>query len=356
VSGRGFRNLAPLELALPPAGGLFVGPNGHGKTNLLEVLTYPVLFRSMRGARDLDLVAFGAPAFHLALDVAPNGAPRTIEAGFDRETRRKRIRVDGVEQRRAVDAVGILLAVSFLPGDVALVAGSASERRAFVDRVLSLSDRAYLQAARAYRATLDQRNAALRQGRPSVAALFDEPLARAGAALIAARIAWIEATASRWGERCAELGEPMEVRMRYRGREELARADEWPRALAEASPRDVASGSTTVGPHRDDILLRLGQAPLRDVGSTGQQRTAAIALKLCELDTLGDRTGQEPALVLDDVFAELDRERQERLARALRRGRTRQVFVTTPRADELPDGLDLPAFSVRDGTVREGAG
>jgi DNA replication and repair protein RecF len=111
-----------------------------------------------------------------------------------------------------------------------------------------------------------------------------------------------------------------------------------------------------IGPQRDDLTLRLGDHDLREFGSTGQQRTAAIALKLLELATLGEARGSEPALLLDDVFAELDRERQERLAARLAGQGIRQVFVTAPRTDELPAVLPLERFEVRDGRVASAGG
>jgi DNA replication and repair protein RecF len=146
----------------------------------------------------------------------------------------------------------------------------------------------------------------------------------------------------------------MAVRLDYRGRAELADPAAWPAMLAAALDRDLATGASSVGPHRDDLGLRLDRVPLRDAGSTGQHRTAAIALKLCERETLAGRT--EPALLLDDVFSELDRDRQRRLARLLEAGATRQVFVTSPRRDELPPELDLPIFAVMEGRVALEAG
>jgi DNA replication and repair protein RecF len=115
---------------------------------------------------------------------------------------------------------------------------------------------------------------------------------------------------------------------------------------------DRARGMTTVGPHRDDLVLDVGGRRLREYGSTGQQRSAAIALKLLEITALREAHGTEPVLLLDDVFAELDRERQSRLALRLLGPEERQVFITSPRPDELPPNLDLPVWGVEDGRVR----
>jgi len=351
IEATGFRNIGSLDLVLPEAGAVLLGPNGQGKTNLLEAIYYPVLFRSLRGARDLDLVRHGDPAFHLRLELhGPTGDHR-VEAGFALAGRRKRIALDGAETTRLNEALGIWLAVSFLPTDVSLVAGGASERRQFLDRVLALSSPTYLRALRQYRAAVDQRNAALRRGEADAAWAFDPALARFGSVVTAERLAWVERYGPAWRALTAGLGEPMEVGIRYAGRGDLADAEAWPEALAGQRGRDLGTGTTSVGPHRDDLAFDLGDAPLRVAGSTGQQRTAAVALKLCERDTLEAARGAPPALLLDDVFAELDRGRQERLAERLGIGAGRQVFITAPRADELPPGLDLPVFDVAAGVA-----
>jgi DNA replication and repair protein RecF len=139
----------------------------------------------------------------------------------------------------------------------------------------------------------------------------------------------------------------------YRGSEELADPSAWPAALEAVVPQDRVRGMTTIGPHRDDLALDIGGKALRDFGSTGQQRSAAVALKLLELTALRSACGSEPALLLDDVFAELDRERQRRLARRLLREGNRQVFVTAPRPDELPPDLALPVWTVDAGRLTQ---
>ncbi len=351
LEATGFRNIGSLDLVLPEVGAVLLGPNGQGKTNLLEAIYYPVLFRSLRGARDLDLVRFGDPGFHLRLHLYGAAGDRVVDAGFTSTGRRKRIALDGAETTRLTEALGVWLAVSFLPTDVTLIAGGASERRQFLDRVLALSSPTYLRALRQYRAALDQRNAALRRGEADAAWAFDPLLARFGATVTAERLDWVDRYGPAWRALTAGLGEPMPVTVRYTGRSDLAGSEAWPEALAAQRSRDLATGATSVGPHRDDLAFDLDDAPLRVAGSTGQQRTAAIALKLCERDTLEATRGSPPALLLDDVFAELDRGRQERLAERLGIGAGRQVFITAPRADELPPGLELPIFDVASGAA-----
>ena len=347
----GFRNIGHLTLALPGEGAVFLGPNGQGKTNLLEAIYYPVLFRSLRSAKDTELIRHGETGFRVRLDLADPSGPRSIEATFLAAGRRKRVAVDGAESPRLTEALGIWLAVAFLPSDVALIAGGASERRQFLDRVLALSDPQYLRNLRQYRAAVDQRNAALRKGDAATALAFDPLVARFGAPVIEARLHWVDRCGPAWRATCAALGEPIDVGLAYRGRPDLVDPGAWPAALADARGRDLATGATSVGPHRDDLTLRLADTPLRVTGSSGQHRTAAIALKLVEWDTLRDAHGTPPALLLDDVFAELDRSRQDRLAERLLAAPGCQVLVTAPRPDELPAALHLPVFDVLRGEV-----
>ena len=347
---RGFRNLEDLDRELPAAGLALLGPNGQGKTNLLEALYYPVLFRSLRGAPDPEVARFGGQGFHVEAHVAgADGGP--VVATFTLAGRKKRITVRGEEIGRLADAIGRWLAVAFLPVDVGLAGGPAAERRGFLDRLLALADRRYYAALARYRAALAQRNTALRQERPELARAFDGVLADAGAVVVAARLAWVAQAAGRFAAEIEALGEADPVCLRYHGRAELAETEAWGAALDLSAARDRARGATGVGPHRDDLVLELGGRPLRSVGSTGQQRTAAVALKLLELDTLAAARGTEPALLLDDVFSELDAERQQRLARRLARGPARQVFVTAPRPDELPPGMELETWRVENGRV-----
>ena len=344
---RGYRNLVDLEREAPARGVAILGRNAQGKTNLLEAIYYPVLFRSFRGAPDQQIVG-GALGFHVEVRLEGSEA-ESVATTYG--SRKKRITVDGEETGRLADAIGTWLGVAFLPSDLGLASGPAAVRRQYLDRLLSLAGRSYFSALTRYRAALAQRNSALRQGRADLARAFDRPLSRSGAELVRTRMEWLKTASEQFGAEFDCLGESDLARLSYRGTSELAEDEAWTRALEVALPEDRARGMTTVGPHRDDLLLEIGGRRLRDYGSTGQQRSAAVALKLIEIAALREARGTEPALLLDDVFAELDRDRQSRLALRLLGPETRQVFVTSPRRDELPPNLDLPVWVVEDGRI-----
>jgi DNA replication and repair protein RecF len=349
----GFRNLADRALEFPARGVVLTGANGQGKTNLLEAAGYPVLFRSLRGAADAELVRFEQPGFRVAVRFDDRNREREAAAVFALLGRKKRLSIDGADAPRLVDAAGAWLTVAFQPADVALASGPAALRRQYLDRVLALSDRHYLVALSRYRAALAQRNAALRQQRPDLASAFDGPLAAAGARLVSARVAWVAEQREPFAAELVALGESGTVELEYSGDPALADAGTWPAALAAAADRDRARSMTSVGPHRDDLVLRRDGRRLRDYGSTGQQRSAAIGLRLLEWATLSRARGAPPVLLLDDAFAELDAERQRRLSDRLLSGSggAGQVLLTAPRLDELPPGLDLPVWTVRAGRV-----
>jgi DNA replication and repair protein RecF len=369
LSIRDFRNLERVDLELPAKGLLVVGENGHGKTNLLEAIYYFQLLRSIRGARDQELVRFGSDGFHLGGRV--HGDRRTaydLGVGFERATKRKRVRLDGVITDRLSDAVGALPAVMFSPADVELIAGGPSARRRYLDIMLAVTSRDYLHALQRYRAALTRRNAALRDVIRHPASRSDErvavweaPLAECGALLWAERRGWVERLRERFSERCRAIGESGAVAMRYVSGLQLEGAEDGKAVLARAlelhRASDARLGMTRVGPHRDDLLITLtgpdGTArELRVFGSAGQQRTAAIALRLLEAETLRDRRGGSPLFLLDDPFAELDARRATRIVDLLSDSGLGQTILAVPRESDIPSGMPrLDRFRVVAGVV-----
>jgi DNA replication and repair protein RecF len=356
---RDFRNLADVALEVPAPGLALVGDNGHGKTNLLEAIYYLHLFRSLRGARDVELVRFGAPGFHVAAAAEGTRWDR-IGAGFDRETGRRRILLDGVACERVSDALGALPSVAFSPADVVLVAGGPAARRRWLDVTLASTSPRYLSALRDYRAALAQRNAALRaRSRHSPVAVWDTALATHGARLTIARAEFLAWARPQARDHASALGERGSLEVRYRTGEALppeATEDQVRDGIAAAlfagRDRDVERGVTHHGPHRDEVDLRLDGVSLRRYGSAGQQRTAAIALRLIECAWHREQAGMEPLLLLDDPVAELDRDRSTRVLSLLTSTSAGQVILAVPREDDIPGALTaLERRRVRAGAV-----
>lgn len=365
LSVRSFRNLAALEVDIPQNGVVVIGENGQGKTNLLEAVYYLMLFRSLRGASDRELVRFGENGFHIG-GVAAGGngagvsgrqpdvaAGSRLTAAYESASGRKKVTVNGAEPYRLSDAVGQVLAVPFSPADTALVTGGPSLRRRFLDIVLSMSQAGYLARLSDLRMALQQRNAALRRGRAEEARGFDTPLAVAAGWISDARQRWVAERSERFTELCAALGEGELGEMHYHSQVPAwSGPDEWSRRLGATLERDLKRGATTTGPHRDDLKMALGARDLRVYGSAGQHRTAAIALRILEVETLKSARGTPPIGLYDDVFAELDEARQSKLLKLMRDSLPGQSIVVAPRDAEIPpELLDRPRWRMAGGRL-----
>lgn len=367
---RHFRNLGNQDLELPPEGIALIGDNAQGKSNFLEAIYYLETFRSFRGAPDAQLVAFGHDVFRIV--GATDGGPEEpdvadaveVAAAFEKKGRRKKVSVDGAEADRLGDALGRLAAVIFSPADVELVSGGPKERRRFLDVVLSLNEPGYLRALQDYRRVLSHRNASLKDGHGvSVVAAWNQGLVAAGAEVMWARKAWVERGSDAFAAYYGRVSDEGRARMSYKpsvglsGAADMAQAEDAFRdALADSCEKDRRFGTTSVGPHRDDVRIQLdgeqGGVDLRDYGSGGQRRTAALALRLVEAQTIRDRRRRTPLILLDDVFAELDQGRSERVMALMEAEDTGQVVLTAPKEADVRIRRDtLPRWRIRAGRI-----
>jgi DNA replication and repair protein RecF len=241
------------------------------------------------------------------------------------------------------------------------VSGPPTERRRFLDLVLALTDRKYLHALQSYRANLSRRNAALRHAsrRGSTSneqqvAVWEPALAEHGSVLIEARAKWVADSATEFSQLTERIGESGKAEMRYVSpfAESEARHDVLLAAFEEKRALDLRRGLTHVGPHRDDLELTLEGKDIRLFGSAGQQRSAAIALRMLEAGTLRDHAGAEPLLLLDDPFAELDIRRTARILVMLEERGLGQTILVVPREADVPPGLmRLDRLQIRNGEI-----
>lgn len=360
LSARDFRNFEKLDLEIPDAGFAIIGENGQGKTNLLESIYYMQVLRSARGARDQDLVRFGARAFHISSTIS-GGLAHELSIGFESALKKKKVTVDGAVAARLSEAFGSLPSVMFSPRDIQLVAGGPGERRRYLDLVLALSSRRYLTSLQLYRAALARRNAALkdaaRGGDETAVAVWEPALAEHGSTLVCDRATWVKERSGEYTSLTSAIGEGGESRMSYMS--SAAKESDIRSALADALERhrrhDIRRGMTHSGPHRDDLTLTLDGRDLRLFGSAGQQRTAAIALRMLERATLREARGASPVLLLDDPFAELDVRRSTRILELLRDAGLGQTILAVPRASDIPnDLLDLDRRTIEGGVIEGG--
>jgi DNA replication and repair protein RecF len=346
------RNYAQLDLT-PGAGvNVFIGPNGHGKTNLLEAVAMLALSSSPRARRDFELVGPVAPGSRIEAEVESGGTRRELAITLDVEGDRARrtIEVDGA-RRRAFDLPGNFRVTLFWPDDLGLVKGGPELRRRFLNQMLVQVEPGYARALAGLRRVLEQRNTLLKriaagEGGEDMLEAWNLELVQVGAQVAAARaraVRELEPDAARCH---AEIAAGERLQIDYVGPpENLAEAVN--NSLAE----DLRRGTTSVGPHRDDVRVVLDGHDARSFASQGQQRTAVVSLKLAEAALLERRTNERPVLLLDDVLSELDSDRRAALLREIASGG--QVIVTSVEAGPFPPDLIAHAmvWTVTEGKI-----
>ena len=365
-----FRSYARAEVPLEPGVTAFVGPNGQGKTNLVEAVGYLATLGSHRVSSDAPLVRMGADRAVIRAAVRQGERQQLVELELN-PGRANRARINRSSQVRPRDVLGIVRTVLFAPEDLALVKGDPGERRRFLDELVTARSPRMAGVRSDYERVLKQRNTLLKSaamarrhgGRSmdlSTLDVWDQHLARTGAELLAQRLDLLSTLlplADKAYEQLAPGGGPLGLAYRSSageavdggaasGREALYGA--LLEALGEVRKQEIERGVTLVGPHRDDVLLRLGERPAKGYASHGESWSYALALRLASYELLRAE-GSEPVLILDDVFAELDARRRIRLAELVAPGE--QVLVTAAVDDDVPDVLTGTRFAVSGGEV-----
>ena len=369
-----FRCYTTVDLGLEPGVTAFTGAYGQGKTNLVEAVGYVATLASHRVATDAPLVRSGAERAIVRAEVTAAERSLLVEIEIN-PARANRARLKGAPVRRPRELLGALRAVLFAPEDLALVKGDPGERRRYLDELLTQSAPRYAGVRSDYERVVRQRSALLKSARgrppgnrPMLAALeaWDEQLIRTGAELMAGRLELVgslrplivKAYAAVAGEDCAvEVSyRPAHLKHAQPSPAEPAADQEllaasMRDALAEYQAAEIERGVCLVGPHRDELDLRVAELPARGYASHGESWSLALALRLASYELLrsAGSSGGDPVLLLDDVFAELDGQRRDRLAAVA--AAAEQVIVTAAVPADLPGLLQAARFNVSSGVI-----
>lgn len=312
---RGFRCLGEVDFEPGPGVNVIRGENAQGKTSLLEAVLFAATSKSHRTNLETELLQRGRENFQIRIEVTRSDRAVVIEVNW--WNGQKRVKVNGVPQTRLSDLLGKVQIVFFAPEDIALVKGGAGTRRRFLDMELSQLSIPYLNALQHYRQVLRQRNELLRHDRPKPDLLdvWDAQLAEHGAVLMTERGSFVLELDELASTAYAGIAGGESLRLKYAPDTPPGRLSE---TLASKRETDLRRRQTVHGPHRDDIEITIAGSPARSHGSQGQQKSAALALKLAELELIHRRIGEYPVFLLDEVLAELDAQR------------ARQLFDTLP--------------------------
>ena len=329
-----FRNYAQLSLTFDAGTNIFYGGNAQGKTNLLEAIYVGGTSRSHKGAKDRDIIRFGEEESHIRMQVERRGQTHRIDVHLKKQ-KAKGIAINGVPIRKASELFDIIQIVFFSPEDLQMIKSGPAERRKYMDILLCATDALYLADYTRYYRCLHQRNHLLHEAtfRADVAdtlASWDAQLIEYGRRLIQKRcdfIVRLEAVAKE--VHLALTGGAETLALVY---EPSVSAADFAEALTAGRARDLKMKNTGCGPHRDDLQICANGTDLRPFGSQGQQRTAALSLKLAEIKLVEERCGEKPILLLDDVLSELDRTRQTDLLSYLQ---DTQTLMTCTGLDEF---------------------
>ncbi len=373
LSLHNFRSYADIDVALEPGATAFIGRNGQGKTNLVEAIDYLSRLSSHRVATDAPLVRAGTDQAVVRASVVKDGRTALLEVELN-PGRANRARINRSPLPRPREIIGLVRTVVFAPDDLTLVKGDPSDRRKFLDDLLVLRAPRLAGVRSDYDRILRQRNSLLktagiargssRDAAMSTLEIWDENLARVGGELLAARLQLVDDLRPYVGkayEAVARGASRDDADLDYRASVEFDPGLVTGRnpfeaallaAIADRRKEELDRGISLVGPHRDELLLTLGDGelrlPVKGYASHGESWSFALALRLASYDLLR-ADGDDPILVLDDVFAELDAERRAQLAELV--AGAEQVLVTAAVAADVPASLQGMRYLVADGQV-----
>lgn len=366
---KNFRNYETASLSFSPSINVLIGENAQGKTNLVESIYFLAMSRSHRSSRDRELIRWDSDFAKVNGQLIKKSHSVPLEIVLSK--RGKIAKMNHLEQRKLSDYIGQLNVILFAPEDLSLVKGSPSVRRRFIDMELGQMNKIYLHHLSQYQRILKQRNQFLKKAkydRKHDALYLDvltEQLATEGAEVLNHRYRFVEQL-TKWAQEVqADISNSKEeLQIRYKttsnSSEEMTKEelfDQLKKEYEKSREQEIDQGTTTLGPHRDDLIFYVNERNVQTYGSQGQQRTTALSLKLAEIELMYEMTGEYPILLLDDVLSELDDSRQTHLLNAIQN--KVQTFITTTSLDGVQmDLLQNPRiFNVDNGEIStEGIG
>jgi DNA replication and repair protein RecF len=312
---KNYRNYDLLKLDFDGAANIFYGDNAQGKTNILEAVYISGTTKSHRGAKDRELIRFGQDESHIEAIVEKNGIDYQLDMHLKKNSP-KGIAINKMPIRKASELFGIVNFVFFSPEDLNIIKNGPSERRRFIDMELSQLDRVYLSNLTNYNRIVNQRNHLLKSmgiggELKDTLEVWDMQLIQYGDKIIERRKEFLDRVNEIISSIHKKLtGNREEIQVIYEPSNGNLTLEQ---ALQKNRERDIRIKSTSAGPHRDDICFMVGGLDIRRYGSQGQQRTAALSLKLSEIELVKQAAKDTPVLLLDDVLSELDKHRQNYL-------------------------------------------
>lgn len=350
-----FKNIADARLEFSPKINCLLGNNGMGKSNLLDAVYYLSFCKSFSGLPDASLMRRGAEFTTLRGQYLRRGTEEDLTMGMQ-QGRRKSFKRKGKEYERLSEHIGAFPLVMISPSDQALISGTGEERRRLTDIVISQTDPTYLDHLIRYSRALQQRNKLLRDHvvDHSLYMAVEMNMERSADYITRARLKWVEQLTHIFNaiySRIAADGETPSLQLQSHLAAEPSALG---RLLDQARRHDEAVGHTSVGPHRDDLDLKLCDMPVRRAASQGQCKTYTIALRLAQYEFLHRAVGFKPLLLLDDIFDKLDASRVERLINMVADSGFGQIFITDTNRDHLDSIISKTDFPHRSWLVEGG--
>lgn len=352
-----FRNYEDQKIKFNDKVNIIIGNNAQGKTNLIEGLYIMSLGKSFRTSKDNEMIRFGTELARVKTVSCRKDRDVTVEIGFIKN--RKSLKIDGIKMKKASDLLENVYTVVFSPDDLKIVKEEPEKRRRFIDRELCQLKPVYFDSISKYKKVLAQRNFLLKEDHPDMSMLdiWDEELCEYGARIMHERALFIKKLQDISRDIHNDLTDGKEkLDVEYESNVILSsdlkeQKESFKNVLAESREKDILRRNTGKGPHRDDIRIMIDGVDVRSFGSQGQQRSAALSLKLAEIKLIYDETGEKPVLLLDDVLSELDKVRQKQLINSFG---DIQIFITTTEiTDDLRESIpDHVIFEVKKGIVK----